>query len=194
MQDHPLAVVEKTPGVSAAEPFIFMETNIAGPKQKNVGVALKAVDPKRVGRVLDLPKHLKTGTIEMLASSKHSILLGDVLADKLGVKIGNEVTVTPPSTDGPQWKATKLRVAGTFHVEFDEYDERLGYVSIAIAQAMLGRGDTVMGIEATVADLEQSDKTAQVIERALGGPPYQAVDWYELNKNLFTALYGDRRP
>lgn len=35
---------------------------------------------------------------------------------------------------------------------------------------------------------------AKTIETALGGPPYQAMDWYELNKNLFTRLYGDRRP
>ena len=26
------------------------------------------------------------------------------------------------------------------------------------------------------------------LEKALGGPPYQVQDWYELNHNLFTAL------
>jgi ABC-type lipoprotein release transport system permease subunit len=59
---------------------------------------------------------------------------------------------------------------------------------------MLGRGDQVMGIEMTVNDLEHSDQLASAIEKALGGPPYQAMDWYELNKNLFTTLYGARRP
>jgi lipoprotein-releasing system permease protein len=190
-----LAAVEKTPGVTAAEPFIFMEVSVSSPSKQNVSLALKAVDPKRVGRVLDLAKNLKVGKIETLASEQPpSIILGDVLAQTLGVTVGDQVTVTPPTADGPQWKPMKLRVTGTFHVDFDEYDERLGYVSIASAQAMLGRGDNVMGVEATVADLDQSDKTAEVIERALGGPPYQVMDWYELNKQLFTALYGDRRP
>jgi lipoprotein-releasing system permease protein len=190
-----LATVEKTPGIVAAEPFIFMETNISSATKANVSLALKAVDPKRVGRVLDLAKHLKVGKIETLTTSKPpSIILGDVLAQTLGVKVGDQVTLTPPTADGPQWKPTSLRVTGTFHVEFDEYDERLGYVSLTTAQAMLGRGDNVMGVEATVADLDKSGTTAEMIERALGGPPFQVMDWYELNKNLFTALYGDRRP
>jgi lipoprotein-releasing system permease protein len=190
-----LAVVEKTPGVTAAEPFIFLETNIASAKHGDTSVALKAVDPKRVSRVLDLPKHLTSGSIETLASDKPpSIILGDVLANKLEVKLGDDVTITPPGAVGSQWKPTKLRVTGTFHVDFDEYDERLGYISLPVGQAMAGRGDSVMGVEATVADLEQSGKIAETIEHALGGPPYKVMDWYELNKNLFTTLYGSRRP
>jgi hypothetical protein len=86
-----------------------------------------------------------------------------------------------------------FRVAGTFHMEFDVYDEQLGLTSIPAVQAMLGRGDQVMGIEMTVEDLARSDEVAEAVEQALGGTPYQAMDWYELNKQLFTAM-GHARP
>ena len=46
----------------------------------------------------------------------------------------------------------------------------------------------------TVNDLAHSADIAKTIEQALGGPPYQAQDWYELNSKLFHAMYGDRRP
>jgi lipoprotein-releasing system permease protein len=197
-----LATFEKTPGIVAAQPFMFMEAKVASATKGPVALALKGVDPKRVVRVLDLHTHLTAGKIDSLATGKPpSIILGDVLAKTLEVKVGDIVTVTPgdpdpnyPLVEPANWKPAKYRVKGTFHFEFDEYDNRLAFTSLGAAQAMVGRGDQVMGIEASVKDLDTSDKTAEAIEKALGGPPYEVMDWYELNRQLFTALYGNRRP
>lgn len=188
-----LSLVEKTPGVVAAEPFIFVELYISSANHAQVSLALKGVDPKRVERVLALPANMKVGKVASLASSEPpSIILGDDLAKSLGVKADDQVTLTPP----PDFKfePTVFRVTGTFHAGFDEYDERLAYASLSAVQAMIGRGDQVMGIELTVEDLDRSGEVAKAIERALGGPPYKVMDWYELNRELFRALYGDRRP
>ncbi|HEY5948384.1 MAG TPA: ABC transporter permease [Kofleriaceae bacterium] len=190
-----LAVVEKTPGVVAAEPFIFAELYIASAERAPIGVAVKGVDPSRVGRVLAVGTHMVAGSIDSLAKGEPApIVLGDDLARKLDVKIGDEVTVSPPKDPPSSAKPKVFRVSALFHMDFDEYDERLALTSLSALQAMLGRGDQVMGIEMTVKDLDHSDDIASTIEKALGGPPYQAMDWYELNKNLFTALYGQRRP
>jgi lipoprotein-releasing system permease protein len=45
-----------------------------------------------------------------------------------------------------------------------------------------------MGVELKVKDVDRAAEIAAKLERALGGPPYQVQDWYELNHNLFTAL------
>ncbi|MBV8763242.1 MAG: hypothetical protein JO257_38520, partial [Deltaproteobacteria bacterium] len=87
-----------------------------------------------------------------------------------------------------------LRIAGTFHVDFDEYDGKLVLATVPAIQALVGRGDQVMGIEAVVKDVDHADVVARELEKNLGGPPYQAMDWYALNKNLFTAMYGDKKP
>ncbi len=118
-----LATVEKTPGVIAAEPFIFAELQIAAHGKPPIGVAIKGVDPGRVDRVLGFGKRMTTGTLAALAATPPAVVLGDDLAKQLGVQVGDEVTV----------------------------------------------------------------------ETALGRQ-YDAMDWYELNKPLFTALFGDRRP
>jgi lipoprotein-releasing system permease protein len=188
-----LAAVEKTPGVVAAEPFIFVELFISTAKHAQVPIAFKGVDPKRVGRVLALPANMKEGKVASLeVGEPPSIILGDDLAKALGVKVGDDVTLSPPPDTKFEPKA--FRVTGTFHADFNEYDERLAYASLAAVQALLGRGDQVMGIEMTVDDLDKSAAVAKAIEATLGGPPYAAMDWYELNKDLFTALFGDRRP
>jgi lipoprotein-releasing system permease protein len=193
-----LGVVEKVPGVVAAEPFIFAELEIEKAGRPPQRLSLKAVDPARAAHVLTVGRHMKTGTLDSRAKGEPpSIVLGDVLARVLDVAIGDDVTVKPlKDAVDPMLAAAKptvFRVTGTFHMEFDVYDEQLGLAPLSAVQAMLGRGDQVMGIEMTVKDLAQADEIAKAVEQALGGPPYQAMDWYELNEKLFTAL-GHPRP
>ena len=194
-----LGVVEHTENVVAAEPFIFVELYIASASHAPIGVALKGVDPKRVASVLDLGAHMKVGKIGDLATGElPSLILGDVLAQTLEVGAGDRVTLTLPQIDPKQKTEPQhehvFRVTGTFHIGFDEYDERLTFASLAAVQNLVNRGDQVMGIELKVKDIEQSDKVARSIEHALGGSPYRVMDWYELNRSLFTTLFGERRP
>jgi lipoprotein-releasing system permease protein len=196
-----LATIEKTAGVVAAEPFIFAELQIAKTGGAPIPFAIKGVDPKRVERVLGIGKRMTAGTLAVLGDAKPTIVLGDVLATKLGVKLGDEVTVSQPENptpdharDAPAKKPGVFRVGGMFHMSFDEYDEKLALVPLAPLQAMMDRGDQVMGIEMAVSDLAKSGELAKAIEDKLGGPPYQAMDWYDLNKQLFVQLFGSRRP
>jgi len=189
-----LKIVERTPGVVAAEPFSFVEQEITVGKT-TARFAVKGVDPARVDRVLAIGPHMKTGSLAALAKGKPPpIVLGDVIAKQLGVAIGDDVTLSPIKDAPDPTTPTVFRVAGTFLIGFDEYDERLGIAPLAAVQTMMGRGDQVIGVEAIVDDLDRSDEIAEAIENKLGGPPYQAQDWYALNHALFTALYGDRRP
>jgi lipoprotein-releasing system permease protein len=193
-----LATVEKTPGVANAEAFTFSELEIEKAGRPPQPIELKGVDPARVGRVLTLGKHMKTGTLDALATTATPppIVLGDVLAKTLGAAIGDEVTVRARKDGDPlprEAKTTVFRVAGTFHMDFDAYDEELALAPLSTTQALLDQGDRVMGIELTVTDIKTSQALAKTIETALGGPPYQAQDWYELNQQLFKAL-GHKRP
>lgn len=192
-----LRKAEKLPGVVAAEPFTFDELEIERSGRPPRRLVLKGVDPARAARVLTVGAHMTTGTLDSLGKGEPPpIILGDVLARALGVTIGDDVTVRPryDSVDPkPTARPTVFRVSGTFHTAFDVYDEELGFASLSAAQAMLGRGDQVLGVEMTVTDLATSDEIAKDIEAELGGPPYRAMDWYELNEDTFKAL-GHARP
>jgi len=125
------------------------------------------------------------------------IIMGKELAHKLKAKVGDAVTVVVPlsNIDFDTWRAKssaprtrKFTVTGIFYSGFDEYDRRLMYASLDEVEELQGRGDQVMGVELKVRDVERAEAIAQKLEKALGGPPYQVQDWYELNHNLFTAL------
>jgi lipoprotein-releasing system permease protein len=68
-----------------------------------------------------------------------------------------------------------------------EYDGSLAYVHIKDAQRMLRMGDSVTGIEVRVNDIYSANKIAEEIVSHLGFP-YWALDWMQMNRNLFFAL------
>lgn len=190
------------PDVLAVQPFIFAEMLVTRGKGELSGVAIKGVDPKLVRGVLDLNQHMVEGSIDVLGKDVPPgelppIIMGKELAHKLKAKMGDEVTVVVPlsNIDFDTWRAKssaprtrKFRVAGIFYSGFDEYDRRLMYTALRDTQELVGRGDQVMGVELKVKDVERAEEIARKLERALGGPPFQVQDWYELNHNLFTAL------
>jgi len=193
---------EVDPEVVAVQPFIFYEMLATRGKGELSGVAVKGVDPKLVREVLDLEKHMVEGSVDALGDDVGPgklppIIMGKELAHKLKAKLGDTVTVVVPlsNIDFDTFRTTssaprtrKFRVAGIFYSGFAEYDQRLMYASLRDTQELVGRGDQVFGVELKVKDVERAEEIARKLERALGGPPYQVQDWYELNKNLFMAL------
>jgi len=190
------------PDVIAVQPFIFAEMLVTRGKGELSGVAIKGVDPKLVKGVLDLESHMVEGSIDSLGvlpkeGELPPVIIGKELAHKLKAKVGDDVTVVVPlsNIDFDTWRAKssaphtrKFRVTGIFYSGFDEYDRRLMYTALRDTQELVGRGDQVMGVEMKVKDVDRAEKIAHHLEKALGGPPYQVQDWYELNHNLFTAL------
>ena len=190
------------PEVTAVQPFVFVEMLVTRGKGDVSGVAIKGVDPARVNKVLDLHKHMIEGSVDALKvpprpGEPPPIILGKVLARKIKVGIGDELTVVAPMSNvdvktmtsiGTAPKSRTFKVAGIFYSGFDEYDRRLMYITLDESMALWGEGKQVLGLELKVADVERADEIADKLEEALGGSPYLVQDWNELNRNLFTAL------
>lgn len=125
------------------------------------------------------------------------IVVGRTLAKNLGLGVGDVVRLVSPLTglDASLWEAAPkvprsrdFRVTGIFEAGFQEYDTRLVYVDLYEAQAFFDHGDTVMGVEIRLRDIDRAKPVARELEEKLGGGPYHTMSWQELNQNLFTAL------
>ncbi|MBT8407773.1 MAG: lipoprotein-releasing ABC transporter permease subunit [Deltaproteobacteria bacterium] len=193
------AKVEVVSGVAAATPFIYTQAMINS-RQAISGAVLRGLEPETAGKVINLPKNMRSGSLEELAAEKKSggtrsspgIILGNELARNLGVSRGEPVTVISPlgrlTPLGRVPRSQTFRVAGIFDSGMYEYDSTIAYVSIWAAQRFLGIGDRVTGIEVRVDDIYEADQVARDIGKALGGYPYWSRDWMRMNKNLFSAL------
>jgi len=121
------------------------------------------------------------------------ILLGQDLAERLGVWIGATVNMLTPSLRGsavgfaPRVKIYK--VTGIFKTHMYDYDSSCAFISLAAAQEMLGfKPDTALYLDIRLHDVGQAPKVAQEIMKSLGGLPYYTRTWIDMNGNVFAAL------
>lgn len=122
------------------------------------------------------------------------IMIGRELARSLRLFVGDELDVISPfgtlGPAGPMPKSRSFRVVAIFYTGMYEYDMKRAYVLLSRAQSFFNKGDAITGIEARVADIEESRAVGQDIEHALAGTrnELRVRDWQELNRNLFGAL------
>ncbi|MBU8899189.1 ABC transporter permease [Corallococcus sp. H22C18031201] len=120
------------------------------------------------------------------------IIIGRELAASLRVVVGDRVNVVSPlgtelGPTGPIPKSRAYRVAGIFYSGMYEYDSKFVYILLKEAQDFFNvKGAT--GIELKVADIDDARRISNQVVKVLGGYPYRARDWGEMNKNLFSAL------
>ncbi len=188
--------------VVAAAPFILYEAMLAAGR-KMAGTEIKGIDPVHTADVIELRPSLIAGRVEDLAAhlppndggaKLPGIFVGQELAKKLKLKLGDRVSVISPksildlagSDSAPPTRA--FRLAGIFYTGFEEYDGRLAYMNLPDAQVFADKGDVVGGVELRLDDLDEARDVATRIEEDLGGPPFHVIDWEGLNHNLFAAL------
>jgi len=125
------------------------------------------------------------------------VVIGVTLAEELDIKLGDEVRVISPLTgldtslwrpDGGKPSSRDYRVIGIFQANFQEYDSKLVFMDLYEAQIFQDQGDTVIGVEIRLNDIDKASEVAVRLERQLGGGPFRTMDWKELNYALFTTL------
>jgi lipoprotein-releasing system permease protein len=191
--------LHQLPHVVGAAPAILGQGLISASRETQP-VQVKGIDPELEQQVTDVKSAMQSGSIEALApgagnagvsNGRDGILIGKDLATKLGVGLGDTVSVLTPqemlTPNGLTLRPARLlRVAGIFSLGLYEFDSTYGYVSIDVAKRLFGK-DEVDLIQLRVDDLSRAPEVARaVVDRY--GSDYAAEDWSVMNKSLFTAL------
>jgi lipoprotein-releasing system permease protein len=198
--------IRAVPDVVAAAPFVYGQAMLAVGRNVS-GVVVRGIEPAQAGAVVDVERHIDQGGIEGLAEQHRvtlppeegggtvelsGLLLGGELARQLGVAPGDVVSLLSPlGTPGPTGMIPRVKrfvVAGTFESGLYDYDTTLAYMAVPDAQRFFDLHNGVTGIEVRVKNIYEARGVARGIESALGGFPYRARDWMEVNRNLFSAL------
>jgi lipoprotein-releasing system permease protein len=201
-----LEKVRSVSGVQAASPFVYGQAMLTIGRSVS-GVVVRGIDPASAGAVVDVERHLHSGSLAALGERHRvtlpheegggtvelgGVLIGQELARQLGIAVGEVVSlVSPLGTPSPAGMVPKVKrfvLAGVFDSGMFDYDTTLAYLSLPDAQRFFDMKDGVTGIEVRVADIYGARAVARGIEHALGGFPYRARDWMEVNRNLFSAL------
>lgn len=147
---------------------------------RDVSVSITGIEPATEIKVSSLAKHMQQGGVDSLFRATNAIIIGDRLAEKLGVRIGNTMAVT--SSSGVQINTT---VVGLFHFGIRQTDESTAYVLLKTAQILENQTGLVNEIRIRIADPMNSSPIAQRIADDTG---YKSVSWEEANADLMSTF------
>jgi lipoprotein-releasing system permease protein len=121
------------------------------------------------------------------------IIIGKELAKRLGVGVGRRINLLSPSgkktSQGFVPRVRNFRVVGIYKTGMWEYDSSLAFVTLDSARELLGwDNNAVTGLEVSVSEVNSADNVAKKITEKLGGYPFYARSWMDMNANLFAAL------
>ena len=186
--------IEKDPRVTGVAPFIHAQGMLTNEGQVR-GVMVQGVLPEQESKVSIVSKHMKAGQWNDLKPGEYGIILGDLLARYLGVRMGDKVTLVLPeasiSVAGVTPRLKRFTVVGTFSVGA-ELDSTLAYVHIDDAAKLKRIPDGVEGVRLTFSDLFDAPQAVRDIGSTLQGY-YLVSDWTRTHGNLFQAIQMEKR-
>lgn len=145
---------------------VFTEADaIAGNGLKFKAVRARGIDPATTGSTLGLREFMTPGSLESLTPGSRSAVLGKKVAEKLGVKTGDAITLLAVRKSGgadssgvPATENLPFKVTGTFSIG-GELDGALVFVNVEDAGELTGLpAGSVTGIEVRTSDFLNPDR------------------------------------
>ncbi|MCX7285606.1 MAG: FtsX-like permease family protein, partial [Novosphingobium sp.] len=186
-----LKKVEATPGVTHVSPLIeqpllasFNGRVEAILVRGNTDGDIKRLEDKRVD-----------GVIASLRPGSNNVALGSRLAQNLGARVGDTITIINPQGRATPFGTVPREIAyvvsAIFEVGIYDYDNAYVVMPIADAQTLLLTGDSIGMIEVTTTNADTVSQTLAPITRELEGTAV-VTDWKTINASLFEALAVER--
>jgi lipoprotein-releasing system permease protein len=190
-----IAKLQVFPGINGAAPYIE-EQGLMTHADKSSGVQLRGIDPEAESHVVDLRPHLLSGRLSDLTPGSYRVILGNALAEELGVKVGDRVVLIVALGDvtplGVLPRMRAFEVAGILSVGMYEYDRRIAITAIQDAAKLLRMGDEVTGIRLNLADMYAAPRISRAAAVAIGGG-VEIQDWTNEHVNFFRSITITKR-
>ena len=170
------ATLDQLPALTAVSPVV------SGPAFARRGeavesVALVGIDVERYQKIIPLQRYMLSGQLRLGADDA---MIGRLLADDLGVRVGSKLRLDTGQQDG-----TVVNIVGIFELGVRELDSRYVYLNLKQAQSVLNLPGGVTVIDLTVADIFAADSIAAQVGRLSA---LKAESWIETNAQLMNAL------
>lgn len=125
----------------------------------------------------------------------NSVIVGYRLAQKMGLIIGDEITLISPNGKitafGTVPRMKSYRIGGTFDFGMFEYDSNFIFMPLATAQKYFGVGDSVSNLDVTLKNEHLLKETRSAIEKSINTAAY-IFDWKQSNSAFFNAIEVER--
>ncbi|OMH40489.1 ABC transporter permease [Desulfurobacterium indicum] len=176
--------------VKGVEPFIYIPVMVSAGTHSFSGGTLRGCVPSKEPDITDIPSHLVMGSWKNFEKTPRGAVIGETLADTIGVSVGDVITlITPMGTKTPFGyipKTGRFKVVGIFNVGMYQFDSALVLAHMDTVKEMFN----VKQPTGLMVKLDNPDNV-KLVERKIRkvlGPGFTVNDWISMNKSLFSAL------
>ncbi len=177
------------PRVVGAAPYVEGEAMLVNGLNLS-GVLISGVEPALESEVSGIAASLYIGALDTLEAGSRNMILGGLLAQRLGLRIGDRVTVLIPratTTGGVRPLLRRFTLSGVFEVGIQEHDGVRALMHLDDAAELYGMNGEVSGVRVKFADIFDAPERSPAMRAALGAD-YRVVDWSQENATFFRAI------
>jgi len=172
-----------TEDIRAIDGVVGVSPVLAGPatfeyKDKNKNIVLQGIRVDAHDSVLHINDDIVEGRFRDMEVSSNSVVVGDTLAEKLDVEIGDTIDASFPEANPAALKVVGIYDSGT------PLDETLAITSQSTARGFLDVSDVVTSILVRGDGRDQ----AQAISEKIDAMGYPASGWKETNPEIIQTL------
>jgi lipoprotein-releasing system permease protein len=177
------------PGVTRAAPIV--DGQVLGTQNGvNTLAYVRGMRPADLASLKAVADTLTPGALAAFGKDD-TVIIGDGLAQKLGIHRGGSITLTAPKGDVTPFGITPriktYLVAGVFKIGNNLYDSSFVFMPLTEAQDFFNTGDGVTGIEVMV-EKPDSDMAMLPAIAAAAGRGVRLVPWQDINSAFMEAV------
>lgn len=186
-------IVAAVPGVVSASPLIEGQVMATHNGQAR-GLVLRGIKSTDLQARKMIADNIQMGDLNNFGA-EDSIIIGTQLASRLGVRVGDSVTIISPKGQptafGTVPRMRSFEVVATFSIGMFEYDSGFAFIPLHAAQVYFQMKDTVNNLEVFVSDTNNTKGIGDDIKHALDEQA-RVFDWQKTNASFFNAIQVER--
>src|SRR3569833_2252060 len=185
--------IRSVAGAAGVAPYVEIQA-LALRTPEMVPVVLRGIDPRAEPQVTEIRQSIKQGQLSDLAPGSTYVIVGAVIADRLGRARGDDMTLLIPtvSADGaPAPKLRQLKVAGIFEAGLADLDDVYVYANIEDVRALAPGQENGVGLRVRFNNVLAAPVLAAKL-RTLLPKSFDVTDWTQDNASYFRATRIER--
>ncbi|HEX5208045.1 MAG TPA: lipoprotein-releasing ABC transporter permease subunit [Steroidobacteraceae bacterium] len=180
--------IRGSPGVTGVAPYAQVQA-LAVRTPEMLPVQLRGIDPEAEPSVTRIVKAITEGTLADLKPGSDSVIIGEVIAEELGLAPGDSLTLLIPTVTGgvPSPKLRQFKVAGVFEVGLSDSDATLVFANIGDVRALGPSAQGDQGLRVRYRDALGAPAYSASLRTRLP-PGLEVIDWTQDNADYFRAI------
>ena len=158
------------------------------------GAVVRAISEKALKNRKIISNNIQKGDLKNFGTT-NNLLIGDRLARKLGVTIGDPITLISPkgliTAFGTVPRMKTYKIAATFEVGMYEYDSNFIFMPIAAGKTYFKMPNSITHLEIFLKNSQETPKIIKQLNKNLGAN-YRIYDWQQANAGFFNAIKVER--